>query len=218
MSDDDTTRTLNPADHVLIGLQHALATCFGPAPAAQNPYPAEGSTDAPLDGAARRHSAGLMRVNHAGEVCAQALYLGQAAVSRDPALREQLEAAAQEEADHLAWCDDRLRELDSAPSRLNPLWYAGSYAMGALAGLFGDRVGLGFIVETERQVEAHLGEHLVDLPAGDERSRAIVRQMQADEARHGADANDAGAGPLPEPVPRLMALTAQIMKWAAYRA
>jgi ubiquinone biosynthesis monooxygenase Coq7 len=170
-----------------------------------------------MDAPARQHAAGLMRVNHTGEVCAQALYVGQAAVARDEATREQLLAAAQEETDHLAWCGDRLRELDSRPSLFNPLWYAGSYAIGLAAGLRGDGWNLGFVVETERQVEAHLAENLKTLPAEDLRSRAIVETMKSDEARHADNAEAAGARKLPKPIPRLMALSAAIMKAVAYR-
>jgi ubiquinone biosynthesis monooxygenase Coq7 len=158
-----------------------------------------------------------MRVNHAGEVCAQALYLGQAAVSGSAELKSHLLQAASEEADHLAWCAQRLDELGSRPSVLNPLWYAGAFAIGAGAGLVGDRVSLGFIVETERQVENHLGEHLERLPAPDQRSRAVVAQMQADEVRHGEDARQAGAIELPAPIPRLMTAAAAVMKLLAYR-
>lgn len=158
-----------------------------------------------------------MRVNHTGEVCAQALYSGQAAVARDEKTRAQLLEAASEETDHLAWCGERLRELDSRPSLLNPLWYAGSFAIGALAALVSDKVSLGFVVETERQVEAHLGEHLQKLPEADARSRAIVAEMQADEARHGRLAKDAGGIDLPPPVPGLMRLASAVMKAVAYR-
>lgn len=165
----------------------------------------------------RTHAGGLMRVNHVGEVCAQALYLGQAAVARDPATREQLLAAAAEETDHLAWCGERLCELDARPSLLNPLWYAGSYAIGALAGLRGDGWNLGFVVETERQVEAHLDEHLQTLPADDARSRAIVQVMKADEARHAERAEAAGARTLPAPVAQLMRAASALMKAVAYR-
>ena len=211
-------RQYDATDRLLGGIAHALTTSMGPAPAPTDAYPAQTLEDDVLDDAARRHAAGLMRINHAGEVCAQALYLGQAAVSRSPELREHLVSAAREEADHLAWCAQRLDELGSRPSVLNPLWYAGSFALGAAAGLAGDRVSLGFIVETERQVESHLGEHLEHLPAGDERSRAVVRRMQADEARHGEEARTAGASELPVPVPRLMAAAAALMKALAYRA
>jgi ubiquinone biosynthesis monooxygenase Coq7 len=211
-------RRYDATDRLLGGIAHALATSLGPAPAPVDAYPAQRVDDGELDEAARRHAAGLMRINHAGEVCAQALYLGQAAVSRSPATRQHLLEAAREEADHLAWCAQRLEELGDRPSLLNPLWYAGSFAIGAAAGLAGDRISLGFIVETERQVESHLGEHLERLPEGDERSRAVVRRMQADEARHGAEAKTAGAGELPAAVPRLMAAAAVVMKALAYRA
>ena len=214
---NDPMRRFSPIDRAIAHLQRALGATLGPAPATGRAYPAEGAPAAPLDDAARRHAAGLMRINHAGEVCAQALYLGQAAIARDPGIRSHLLHAADEEASHLAWCARRLEELGSGPSVLNPLWFAGSFAIGAGAALIGDRESLGFVVETERQVEAHLGEHLETLPAGDERSRAVVREMQADEARHGQAAKDAGARELPAPVPRLMALTAAVMKALAYR-
>src|SRR6185437_576885 len=150
------------------------------------------------------HAAGLMRVNHTGEVCAQALYDGQAALARDDATRAHLHAAAVEETDHLAWCAQRLRELDDRPSWLNPLWYAGSFAIGALAAAIGDRWSLGFVVETERQVEAHLHEHLRRLPESDARSRAILQTMQAEEARHASNAQARGGAELPRPIPQLM--------------
>ncbi|HEY0233107.1 MAG TPA: 2-polyprenyl-3-methyl-6-methoxy-1,4-benzoquinone monooxygenase, partial [Dokdonella sp.] len=176
-------RTLSSLDRAFVEIERALETIFVAAPVATQPSPAQDIADGELGEAARRHSAGLMRVNHVGEVCAQALYFGQAAVTRDEGLRTQMLAAAAEETDHLAWCGERLAELGSRASLLNPLWYAGAYAIGAVAGAVGDRLSLGFVVETERQVEAHLGEHLETLPAGDERSRAIVRRMKADEAR-----------------------------------
>ena len=212
-----TLRTSTPTDRLVAGLAHALTTSLGPAPAPKTAYPAAAAQHAELDEASRRHAAGLMRINHAGEVCAQALYLGQAAVSRSAELKTHLLHAADGEADHLAWCALRLDELDSRPSALNPLWYAGSFALGAAAGLVGDRVSLGFIVETERQVEAHLGEHLEHLPAHDARSRAIVEHMMDDEARHGREAQDAGAAVLPAPIPRLMTAAAAVMKALAYR-
>jgi ubiquinone biosynthesis monooxygenase Coq7 len=210
-------RRYSPLDRVLAGLESALGTSLGPPPDSRSPYPAEGHAEPDLDDSARRHAAGLMRINHAGEVAAQALYLGQAAVARREDLREHLLEAAREEADHLAWCAARLDELGSHPSRLNPVWYAGAFAIGAGAGLLSDRISLGFVVETERQVEAHLGDHLERLPEGDERSRAIVATMQADEARHGAEAADAGAVTLPDPVPTLMRIAADLMRFAAYR-
>jgi len=157
-----------------------------------------------------------MRVNHAGEIAAQALYHGQALVARSEATRELLLKAAREESDHLAWCETRLRELDSRPSLLNPLWYAGSFALGALAALMGDRTSLGFVVETERQVEGHLDEHLARLPAGDSRSRAILQTMRTDEMAHGASARAGGATELPSAVGALMRRTARVMTSTAY--
>ena len=211
-----TTRTLTSLDRLLVEAQRALGTSIGVA-RAERPNPAGTLRDPALDADDRRHAAGLMRVNHTGEVCAQALYVGQAAVARDEATRAQLLAAAQEETDHLAWCADRLRELDSRPSLLNPLWYAGSYAIGLAAGLRGDGWNLGFVVETERQVEAHLDEHLQSLPAGDERSRAILGVMKADEARHADHAEAAGARVLPRPVAAVMTVASGVMKAVAYR-
>lgn len=211
------TRRLSRLDHWLIELDAALTTSLAEAPPAQRRNPGDDADLPALDDAQRRHAAGLMRINHAGEVCAQALYRGQARVARDAATREGLLQSAIEEGDHLAWCADRLRELGSRPSLLNPFWYAGSYAIGAAAGLYGDGYNLGFVVETERQVEAHLGEHLVTLPEGDERSRAIVRQMQADEIEHGEKAKNAGARALPTPIPQLMRAASMVMKTLAYR-
>jgi ubiquinone biosynthesis monooxygenase Coq7 len=211
-----TARRLSPFDRLLVEAQRALTTAAGTAHA-ERPNPGAPQADVEMDATARRHAAGLMRVNHTGEVCAQALYVGQAAVARDPATRAHLLSAAQEETDHLAWCADRLRELDSRPSLFNPLWYAGSYAIGAAAGLRGDGWNLGFVVETERQVEAHLEEHLRSLPAEDLRSRAILATMKDDEARHADQAEAAGARQLPAPIPRLMALTSALMKAVAYR-
>ena len=169
-------RRLTPLDRALARLQHGLGTSLGQS-VAQRDNPGRPQPDVEMDAPSRRHAAGLMRVNHTGEVCAQALYVGQAAVARDPATKADLLAAAAEETDHLAWCAERLRELDSRPSLLYPVWYAGSYAIGVLAGLRGDGWNLGFVVETERQVEAHLDEHLQTLPAADARSRAIVATM-----------------------------------------
>ena len=212
----NTTRALSRFDRLLADAQNALETVAG-SPRAARANPSANEADVVLDEAERRHAAGLMRINHVGEVCAQALYVGQAAVARDPQTRAQLQAAAQEETDHLAWCADRLRELDSRPSLLNPLWYAGSYALGLLAGLRGDGWNLGFVVETERQVEAHLEEHLQTLPTADARSRAILTVMKEDEARHAEHAEHAGARSLPQPVPTLMAAASKLMKTVAYR-
>ena len=209
-------RRLSPLDRLLDSAQNALVTVFGGARAGRA-NPGRDEADVALDEAERRHAAGLMRINHVGEVCAQALYVGQAAVARDPGVRDQLLAAAQEETDHLAWCADRLRELDSRPSLLNPIWYAGSWTIGALAGLRGDGWNLGFVVETERQVEAHLDEHLQALPQADLRSRAILRTMKADEARHADHAEAAGARALPAPIPAAMAGASRLMKTVAYR-
>lgn len=211
-----TSRTLSPLDRLLDSAQNALSTVAG-SPRAERANPGESTPDVVLDDAERRHAAGLMRINHVGEVCAQALYIGQAAVARDPATRAHLLEAAQEETDHLAWCADRLRELDSRPSLLNPLWYAGSYTIGALAGLRGDGWNLGFVVETEHQVEAHLEEHLQTLPEADRRSRAILQVMKEDEARHADHAEQAGAKVLPPPVPTLMKVASTLMKAVAYR-
>jgi ubiquinone biosynthesis monooxygenase Coq7 len=152
-----------------------------------------------------------MRVNHAGEIAAQGLYHGQALVARDPAIRSLLERAGREETDHLAWCEQRLHELHDRPSLLDPLWYAGSFAIGMAAGLASDKTSLGFVAETERQVERHLDSHLEQLPAGDQRSRAILAQMRADEQAHGELARRAGGAPLPIPMRKAMQLTAKVM-------
>jgi len=209
-------RTLSPLDRLLAGCERALEAIAG-APSAARPSPAAGIAEAELDDAERRHAAGLMRVNHTGEVCAQALYVGQAALARDADNREHLLHAAAEETDHLAWCAERLQQLHSRPSLLNPLWYAGSYAIGAAAALAGDPLSLGFVVETERQVETHLAEHLEKLPAQDARSRAVLAVMQADEIRHAQAAQQRGGIELPFPLPRLMQLSSMLMKSVAYR-
>ncbi len=203
-------------DSVIAALDRGLRSVFAPARASR-PVPgrADPSTD-PLPEEQRRASAALMRVNHAGELAAQALYEGQAFVARSAATREMLLAAARSEADHLAWCETRLRELNARPSLLNPLWYAASFAIGALAALGSDRASLGFVAETERQVEGHLDEHLGRLPAGDERSRAILEAMRAEEIAHGAAAAAAGGAPLPQVVCQLMRQTARLMTSTAY--
>jgi ubiquinone biosynthesis monooxygenase Coq7 len=209
-------RTLSPLDRLLAGIERALETVAG-SPEAGRASPAEAFDESDMDDAERRHAAGLMRINHTGEVCAQALYDGQAALARSEENRAHLQHAANEETDHLAWCAERLKELDSRPSLLNPLWYAGSYVIGAAAALAGDPVSLGFVVETERQVEAHLEEHLDRLPPQDERSRAILTQMQADEVRHAHEAKVRGGIDLPFPMPGLMHLSSMVMKAVAYR-
>jgi ubiquinone biosynthesis monooxygenase Coq7 len=184
---------------------------------AARPNPAGASPESVTDPAARRHAAGLMRVNHAGEIAAQALYHGQALTARNPAVRRSLLEAARDETDHLAWCEERVRELGDRTSLLAPVWYAGSFAIGALAGLAGDRTSLGFVAETERQVIEHLESHLHELPPDDGRSRRIVEQMQADEGRHGSEARAAGGGELPRPIRELMRRTARVMTVTAYR-
>jgi ubiquinone biosynthesis monooxygenase Coq7 len=186
-----------------------------PVPAPSRKAPAAGDTDLSPD--ERRESAALMRVNHAGEVAAQALYHAQALFARDPDVREFMLHAAREETDHLAWCETRLAELGARPSVLNPLWYAGSFGIGAVAALLGDKTSLGFVAETERQVEGHLKSHLDRLPADDQRSRAIVEAMCHDEAGHGQQAENAGAARLPGPVRELMRRTARVMTHTAYR-
>ena len=211
-----TVRHLTPLDRLIAGVERALETVAG-SPEPGRPSPACGIDEATLDAAERRHAAGLMRINHTGEVCAQALYDGQAALARNEETRLHLRHAAAEETDHLAWCGERLKELDSRPSLLNPLWYAGSYAIGAAAALAGDPVSLGFVVETERQVEAHLAEHLQTLPEQDARSHAVLAQMQADEVRHAENARARGGIDLPFPIPALMQLASLAMKKVAYR-
>lgn len=180
------------------------------------PNPAEAVPDANLSDDDRQHSAGLMRVNHTGEVCAQALYRGQMVVARQPATRDMLAHACEEEIDHLAWTHDRLIELDSHRSYLNVFWYSHAFLIGLLAGLAGDRISLGFIEETEHQVGEHLTGHLGRLPAEDQKSRAIVAQMREDEARHGASAAQAGAAPLPDLVKGVMRLQAKVMTTLVY--
>ena len=196
-----------------------MRTLFAPARSAR-PTPLARAQEAalPLTDAEKRLSGALMRVNHVGEVCAQALYTSQALASQDPVLRRQLEAAGREETDHLAWTAERLTALGDRPSYLNPLWYAGAFAIGFAAGkLGGDRVSLGFVVETERQVEAHLVSHMDALPANDQASRAIVQQMKSDEAAHARLAEKAGAVDLPLPVRGLMKLAAKVMTTVAHR-
>ncbi|HET8898599.1 MAG TPA: 2-polyprenyl-3-methyl-6-methoxy-1,4-benzoquinone monooxygenase [Rhodanobacteraceae bacterium] len=209
-------RHFSALDRLLEGIDNALSTTLADA-VPNRPSPARDLPGATLDDAERRHTAGLMRVNHTGEVCAQALYLGQSLLARDQATRDYLLAAAREENDHLAWCAERLTELDDRPSRLNPLWYAGAWTIGAVAAALSDRWSLGFVVETERQVEAHLGEHLDRLPPHDRRSRAVLTQMQTDEARHADNARARGGIDLPTPIPALMALASKLMKAVAYR-
>jgi len=203
-------------DALILGFDRALRTLSGAVPSTR-PNPARNVPDAPLRPDERRHAAGLMRVNHTGEVCAQALYQAQALTARDPEVRERLDVAAREEEEHLAWTQQRLSELGGRTSLANPFWYAGSFALGLLAGLTGDRTNLGFVVETERQVEEHLTAHMDSLPDADAKSRAVVMQMRDDEIRHGAMAIEAGAAPLPYAVKRLMRAAADVMRAVAYR-
>lgn len=202
-------------DSFLMAADSALRTLFA-APRASRPCPVLPADVTELDRAQQQQAGALMRVNHVGEVCAQALYASQAFATRDAGLRAHFEAAAREEGDHLAWTKGRLDELGARPSLLNPLWYAGAFAMGLVAGRLGDRVSLGFVLETERQVEAHLQSHLERLPAGDHASRAIVVQMRDDEARHAAQAQSAGALEFPAPVKALMQAAAKVMTTTAH--
>jgi ubiquinone biosynthesis monooxygenase Coq7 len=210
---------LSLVDQWICGAEAALRTLSGgvradrPAP---RPAASEDAGDPPLDAAQRRLAGALMRVNHVGEVCAQALYQAQALATRDDALRAQMSRAAREEIDHLAWTESRLAELGDRRSLLNPLWYGGAFAIGLLAGRVGDRVSLGFVVETERQVEQHLAGHLDRLPAADAASRAIVAQMKVDEAAHAAAAREAGGIELPAPVRGAMRLAAKVMTTTAH--
>jgi ubiquinone biosynthesis monooxygenase Coq7 len=203
-------------DELIIGFDRALRTLAGTA-SSQRPNPAVNLPEETLTPEERHHAGGLMRVNHTGEVCAQALYQAQALTARDPEVRRRFARAARDEEDHLAWTQERLAELGDRTSYANPLWYAGSFAMGLVAGIGGDRANLGFVVETERQVEEHLTEHMDRLPQADARSRAIVAAMRDDEARHGAAARDAGASELPLPIRALMRATAKLMTLTAYR-
>ena len=203
-------------EQLIVGFDRALRTLAGTVTASR-PMPGAALPPPELTPEERRHAAGLMRVNHTGEVCAQALYAAQALVARDPDIRARFAGAAREEEDHLAWTQLRLAELNDRASLLNPLWYAGSFAIGLAAGLAGDRVNLGFVVETERQVEEHLTGHMDALPEADAKSRAIVATMRDDEARHGAMAQEAGAVDLPLPARELMRVTASLMKALAYR-
>lgn len=214
----DRPVSLNPLDQLIAALDNGLRTVLAPAVSAR-PHPDDDlvpGADAVLNETERKLSAGLMRVNHSGEICAQALYQGQAMTARNPAARAALQAAAAEETDHLAWTARRVAALGERTSVLNPLWYAGSFAMGAAAGLLGDKWNLGFLAETERQVEGHLDGHLDHLPEADASSRAIVAQMKQDEARHAQAAVMHGAAELPEPVKNAMRLVSRVMTRTAF--
>lgn len=202
-------------DHLIVEFDKALRTVFAPAPT-RRPMPGEAVADAEMSDDERRHAAGLMRVNHCGEICAQALYQGQALTSRDPVVKKALEQAAWEETEHLNWTERRIDELGGRKSLLNPLWYAGSLALGVIAGKFGDQWNLGFLAETERQVEGHLESHMSQLPPQDRRSWEILEQMKIDEIKHADMAVHFGAAELPPPVKRAMKLSSKVMTTAAY--
>ncbi len=212
----DMTRRYSLADRFLMDLSQGLKTLHGGEQLKHRESPGQDAGNDTLSPRERRHAAGLMRVNHAGEVAAQALYQGQAATARLPEVREAMEEAAREEEDHLAWCEERLAELGEKPSRLGPFWYVGSFAIGAAAGLAGDKWSLGFVAETEKQVCDHLEGHLKKLPEQDQRSRAIVEQMKADEAHHGETARQAGGANLPRPIRDVMKLASRVMTRTAY--
>ena len=208
---------MTPVDRFILEFDTALRSVVGGANA-QRPTPgSESGANLALDSEQRKHAAGLMRINHVGEVCAQALYQSQKLVARNSEIKEMLDHSAQEELDHLAWCETRLKELGSHTSYLNPVWYAGSFAIGLAAGLAGDKWSLGFVSETEKQVENHLESHLQKLPQEDHRSRAIVDQMRMDEIEHGQAAKDAGGVPLPEPIQKMMQMMSKIMTSTAYK-
>lgn len=211
-----TNRTLTALDRLIGQLDQALHTVFGPAPVPGRASPAAGKADAELSAAERELAGRLMRINHTGEICAQALYQGQAATARLPEVRGKMEQAAQEENDHLAWTEERIRELGGHTSYLNPLWYAGSFAIGALAGVIGDKWSLGFVAETERQVVRHLEGHLQKLATQDNKSRAILEQMREDEGRHATVAIESGAAVLPQAVRQAMRCSSKIMTGTAY--
>jgi len=207
----------NMTDKLIKQFDQALKTLLPGSVTASRPNPAAAKTESELEDSERKHSAGLMRINHTGEVCAQALYQGQALTARLPEVKAQMQQAANEEIDHLSWCENRLSELNSQPSLLNPLWYVMSYGIGAAAGLVGDKWSLGFVAETENQVCEHINEHLATLPEQDEKSRAILERMLIDEGQHATMAENAGAQSLPPPVRQAMTLMSQVMKKTVYR-
>ncbi len=211
-----TTRQISALDRLVGEFDQALNTVFGPAPTGDRPSPSDRKNETELSVSERTLAGRLMRVNHAGEVAAQALYQGQAATAKLPVVRAKMQQAAREENDHLAWTARRVRELGSHTSLLGPLWYAGSFALGAAAGLIGDKWSLGFVAETEHQVVAHLARHLARLPAGDAKSRAILETMRDDEARHATVAIEAGAAALPAPIKTAMTLASKVMTGTAY--
>lgn len=209
-------RLFSFTDRLIAQLDQALHTVCGPTPQAERASPGTGKEDAPLSASERELAGRLMRINHVGEICAQALYQGQAVTARLPDVRGKMEQAAREENDHLAWTDERIRELGSHTSYLNPLWYAGSFAIGAIAGVIGDKWSLGFVAETEKQVVEHLDEHLQRLPTADEKSRVILEQMRNDEGHHATVAVESGGTELPGPVRQCMRYASKIMTRTAY--
>jgi len=211
------TRHYSPADKFLMHLDTGLRTVFGRPRVTERSNPAENIADTELTQAEKELAGRLMRINHAGEVAAQGLYEGQALTARLPDVRDKMERAAMEENDHLAWCESRINELGSHKSLLNPLWYGGSLAIGAIAGLAGDKWSLGFVTETERQVVRHLDSHLAQLSDKDQKSRAILEQMKEDEGHHATTALHAGGAELPTPIKKLMALTSKVMTKTAFR-
>lgn len=211
-------RNPSRSDNLIHQFDTVLRTLVPHAAQASRPFPATPEVhDDPMDEGERRHAAGLMRINHTGEVCAQALYQGQGLTAKLPDVRDQMEASARDEIDHLAWCDERLEELHDRPSLLNPLFYAASFGIGAVAGAVGDRMSLGFVAATEQQVGRHLEEHLVELPSADQRSRAVLRQMAIDEAQHAQLALEAGGARFLAPVKFGMRLMAKVMTGSVYR-
>ncbi len=209
-------RDYTSADRLLMGIDQAMRTLFGRPQVTERRNPAVGIPEVEMSAQERDHTARLMRINHTGEICAQALYQGQALTARLPEVRGSMERAADEENDHLDWCETRLAELGSRTSFLNPFWYAGSFAIGAAAGLAGDKWSLGFVAATEHQVGAHLDGHLAQLPAQDEKSRAILEQMKVDEAHHATVALESGGAKLPKPIQFAMTLTSKVMTRTVY--
>ena len=207
---------LDLLDRCLVQFDQALRSCVPGSSNARRLSPAAATKESDLSETDRQHAAGLMRINHTGEVCAQALYQGQAATAKLNDVRQSMETAAAEEIDHLAWCEERLQQLDSRPSALNPLWYSLSHAVGAAAGLAGDKWSLGFVAETEDQVCEHLEEHLDQLPHNDKKSRAILKTMIADEKHHGESAREAGGTQLPAPIKQAMTVMSEVMKKTTY--
>ncbi|MEL0168270.1 MAG: 2-polyprenyl-3-methyl-6-methoxy-1,4-benzoquinone monooxygenase [Pseudomonadaceae bacterium] len=213
-----STRHYSFIDRLLNQADQSLRTLVPGAAQAHRPSPAQHLANVPLDDAERQHIAGLMRINHTGEVCAQALYQGQALTAKLPEVREKMEHAAAEEVDHLAWCEQRLKELGSRTSVFNPLFYGMSFGIGATAGLISDRISLGFVAATEQLVERHLDDHLTQLPEEDIKSRAILEQMREDEIEHGHQALEAGGAVFPEPIKQAMVLLSKVMTKATYKA